>query len=261
MPNISIRVTASSTKLNEWTDKTVEYFKSFCQEQGYDKLFGVFEYKGIDVDTTEFDNPHYHFIIHGAQMCEAFSKRFKRYMVSQDEFYQDKGKGGKRKIQIQDTGILETAYQYMCKGYSRDEAPFVEINDVLTEKDIDDYHFKYWEVNDEVKKSKDKKVKQDKQKPMNKVQEFKNYYERECLPKVAQRDYRFKYDEIIDDILRFFNNKDMLFRDQLIEQYLNLVFNCYVRVYQEKHFKAYRDKICDKLRYNSYFEEFYSHLK
>lgn len=99
-----------------------------------------------------------------------------------------------------------------------------------------------------------------KNKQQNKVQAFKEYYENECLPRVAERDYRFKYDEIIDDILNFFNNKEMLFRQQLVEQYLNLVFNCYVRKYQEAHYKAFTRKLKESLQYNAYFEEFYKFI-
>lgn len=140
---------------------------------------------------------------------------------------------------------------YLTKGEDEKPPQIIYIKGI-TEEQIERYREQAIFQQEKFKKSQEKKYKQP-----NKVQEFKQYYERECLPRVAERDYKFKYQEIIDDILNFFNNKEMLFREQLVEQYLNLVFNCYVRKYQEAHFQAFTKRLKEKLQYNAYFEEFY----
>lgn len=256
MSYIGLRISASVE------DKVIEYFNEFMKLNDYDnKVFCVFEHKGQD-EEKKLINPHYHFMILDMTYTEAFRKKLYRFFEKKDETYKSKQRGLRmlagKNYKMKE---LEKGYLYLCKG-RKGVLPDVRINDdLLTQEEIKEYHDRYWNGGECLLKDEDlkneKKVKQPKQKQLNKVQEFKIYYENECLPRIAERGYKFKYDEIIEDILNFFSNKDMLFRTQLVEQYLNLVFNCYVRQYQIKHFKLFSDRIKENLRYNAYFEEFY----
>lgn len=254
----------------ETGDNVIEWLNEFMLENSYDdiQIFGVFEHKGVQDNV--YLNLHYHFMLLDISYTEAFRKKIGRFFEKKDEIYKPKQRG-KRLIKGGNYDTLEKGFFYLCKGQEQ-EIPKVVMNDeLLSQEEIVEYHKWYWgssgkydikrlsadTIKDEQEKDNGQK---DKKKQVNKVIEFKQYYERDCLPRVAERGYRFKYDEIIDDILDFFKNKDMLFRQQLVEQYLNLVFNCYVREYQYAHFKRFKAQIADSLRYNAYFEEFYKFI-
>jgi len=256
---ISIRVSATSNDLLKFDDKTPQYIEDFLKKEDMDnKVFAVFEYKSLDEDTGILDNPHYHIVIIGAVMCQAFSKKFKRYMISRNSDYEDKGKGGKRKIYLQEGGDIERLYRYFCKGHSKEEQPLVELNSVvLTTEQIEEYHELYWEEYENINKkvSVEEKVK----KPsVNADAVFLDWFRTKRLESYRRLDlltnqesYAFVCEELIEDVLTFYNAHDKGFKKQLLEHKLHLIYNSIIRVHHPQMFQEYRKELTRQIQFSN----------
>lgn len=256
---ISIRVSALSNDFLNFTDKTPMYVEDFLKKYEMDnKVFAVFEYKGFDMETGLFENPHYHIVIIGAVMCEAFSKKFKRYMIDRDVNYKDTGKGGKRKIYIQDGGDVEALYRYFCKGFSVEEQPLVEINTVgLTEEQIEDYHNQYWEKYNNVKES-DNQEKKPKSTTVNQDFVFLDWFRNKRLESYKRLDlltdkeeYGFICEELVEDILTFYRAHDKGFKKQLVEHKLHLLYNSIIKEYRPDMHKCYVRELTKQIQFSN----------
>lgn len=232
MSYTSVRISAMSTD-------TVEIFNKFMSDKAGDRAFLVREKAGEE-------NEHYHVILPDTEHSEAYSKKFKRFFVKENEAYKDVGRGGKRKIFLKSYPIsnISSGYKYLCKGKEKGIMPEVMVNDCITDDEIEEFHYAYWEEREEHETG---QIQESKKKP-NKVQEYLLWFEEFKLYNYYReysQEYVFNAMDIGKDIMEFFNlseERPMLHHKRLIEMYMCLTYNRFVRKYAEEQFKKYQQR-------------------
>jgi len=258
MKSVSIRVSAPDYS-DDYVDNTVVFMSEFLQKFNYDEgCFMVFEYKGIDEETGFFINPHYHAVIQGVKMDDAFSKRFKRFMISKDNRYSNLGQqGGKRSLYVQDAGELEKCYAYLCKGASVEDWPLVMYNDVegLTDEKVWEYHEQYWDKFKNKEKVTEEKVKKA---SVNADAVFLDWFKSKRLESYKRIDlltnklsYAFMCEELIEDVLTFYNAHQKGFKKQLLEHKLHLIYNSVIREFHPQMFQDYRKELTRQIQFSN----------
>jgi hypothetical protein len=263
MNYIGLRISQIDDIEKETPDYIVKWLNEYLLSQDIDsKVFGVFEHKGIETIGTlgepDFKitviNPHYHFIILDSSYTEGFRKSFYRFFEKKDIRYKTEQRGkrmlGGKNYKMKD---IDKGYKYLCKGENKDTLPVIVINDVnLTDEEIKNYHSlnygNYDIVKEELQRDGTSTVKKIKEKKLSRVQEYHNWFESTCLPKYINKlQPKFTVREIVKDILEFFKNLRMLYKKQLIEQYLHYTMNMFVREYQPENFQKYESGIIAQL--------------
>lgn len=154
--------------------------------------------------------------------------------------------GKKGDYSFTDVKKYEEYMIYLSKG-DGEKPPEIIYKKGITEEDIDRYRDTAIFQQTQYKEAQEKKQSQNKAKQYIewfKEHKLKSYYD------WTHNKYDFQYGRICEDIMEFFNFKLMLFKNQIIEQYLHFTYNTIVREHQNELFLKYQKKIKQKLMYD-----------